>query len=87
MESFACRTYQTCCEPKELFDIKEANGAPRQCKTVHAPWPQLSIGPCSGGRARGRRLRVVGSVAPAVLPLGTGGEASVAGYRRATRRA
>ena len=40
MESFACRTYQTCCEPKELFDIKEANGAPRQCKTVHEGVPE-----------------------------------------------
>jgi len=35
MESFACRTYQTCCEPTEIFDIRAANGAPRQCKTQH----------------------------------------------------
>ncbi|CAJ1357859.1 unnamed protein product, partial [Effrenium voratum] len=35
MESFACRTYQTCCEPTELFDLREANGAGRQCKAQH----------------------------------------------------
>jgi len=35
MESFACRTYQTCCEPTELFDIRAANGAARQCQTQH----------------------------------------------------
>eukprot|EP00931_Biecheleriopsis_adriatica_P043821 TRINITY_DN25040_c0_g1_i2.p1 TRINITY_DN25040_c0_g1~~TRINITY_DN25040_c0_g1_i2.p1 ORF type:complete len:705 (+),score=131.91 TRINITY_DN25040_c0_g1_i2:721-2835(+) len=35
MESFACGTYQTCCEPTELFDVLAANGAPRQCKAQH----------------------------------------------------
>lgn len=40
MESFACRTYQTCCEPTELFDIKEQNGAPRQCKVVQEGMPE-----------------------------------------------
>lgn len=35
MESFTCRTYQSCCEPSDLFDIKAANGAPRQCKSQH----------------------------------------------------
>lgn len=40
MESFACRTYQTCCEPTELFDLKEQNGAPRHCKVVHEGIPE-----------------------------------------------
>lgn len=35
MESFTCKTYQSCCEPSDLFDIKAANGAPRQCKSQH----------------------------------------------------
>jgi len=35
MESFACSTYQTCCEPTDLFDLRAANGAPRQCKSQH----------------------------------------------------
>mmetsp|Transcript_76815 Transcript_76815/g.136143 ORF Transcript_76815/g.136143 Transcript_76815/m.136143 type:complete len:276 (-) Transcript_76815:199-1026(-) len=35
MESFTCRTYQLCCEPTELFDLRAANGAPRQCKSQH----------------------------------------------------
>mmetsp|Transcript_77437 Transcript_77437/g.199324 ORF Transcript_77437/g.199324 Transcript_77437/m.199324 type:complete len:926 (+) Transcript_77437:72-2849(+) len=35
MESFACNTYQLCCEPSELLDLKEANGGRRQCTTPH----------------------------------------------------
>lgn len=40
MESFACNTYQTCCEPTELFDLKERNGAPRQCKVQKEGMPE-----------------------------------------------
>lgn len=40
MESFACNTYQTCCEPTELFDLKERNEAPRQCKVQKEGMPE-----------------------------------------------
>jgi len=35
MESFTCRTYQLCCEPAEMFNLRAANGAARQCKEYH----------------------------------------------------
>ncbi|CAJ1368240.1 unnamed protein product, partial [Effrenium voratum] len=33
--SVSCRTYQVCCENKDLLDSLVANGAPRQCKVGH----------------------------------------------------
>eukprot|EP00933_Yihiella_yeosuensis_P045305 TRINITY_DN40672_c0_g1_i1.p1 TRINITY_DN40672_c0_g1~~TRINITY_DN40672_c0_g1_i1.p1 ORF type:complete len:967 (+),score=140.31 TRINITY_DN40672_c0_g1_i1:161-3061(+) len=35
IESFACRTYQLCCEPTVLLDLRAKNGGSRQCKSQH----------------------------------------------------
>lgn len=32
------------CEPTELFDLKEQNGAPRHCKVVHEGIPEDIVG-------------------------------------------
>merc|ERR1712060_657925 len=35
LESYVCRTYQLCCEPSDLLDLRVANGGTRQCKSQH----------------------------------------------------
>jgi len=36
MMAMTCGTYKYCCENTALLDLREANGAPRQCKVIHA---------------------------------------------------